>query len=78
MRSWLEDFSWLFYDSSTKIIYCKLIIRRMSRGSTNFRSSALVDHGISLEHTDAIKADQDSLNAAPIFTSATDQADKTM
>ena len=50
----------------------------MSRGSTNFRSSALVDHGISLEHTNANKADQDSLNAAPIFTSATDQADKTM
>ena len=50
----------------------------MSRGSTNFRRLALVDHGISLEHTDAIKADQDSLNAAPIFASATDQADKTM
>ena len=30
------------------------------------------------EHTDAIKADQDSVNAAPIFTSATDPGDKTM
>ena len=33
---------------------------------------------MSLEHTDAIKTDQDSLNAAPILTSATDVADKAM
>ena len=84
VRSWLEDFLWLFYDSSTKIMYCKLCQERHKKnvfatcGSTNFRKSALVDHGISLEHTDAIKADQGSLDAAPIFTSATDLADKAM
>ena len=84
VRSWLEDFSWLFYDSSTKIMYCKLCQKHHKKnvfatcGSTNFRRLAFVDDTISLEHTDAIKADQDSLNAAPIFTSATDLADKAM
>ena len=47
-------------------------------GSTNFRRSALSDHTKSKDHVDAIRAEQDPKDAAPIFSSASDLADKAM
>ena len=65
-------------------MYCNLCQKHHKKnvfatcGSTNFRRLALDDHVISLYHNDAIKVEQNSLNATLIFTSATDIANKAM
>ena len=47
-------------------------------GSSNFRRSAFIDHSKSLEHTDAICAILEAKQAAPIFATLSEQADKAM
>lgn len=77
--SWKNNYTWLDYNDGK--MFCSLCRSNKKKnvfatsGSTNFRRSALTDHGKSLEHTEAVRASQQSNQAAPFFVSAIESAD---
>ena len=82
VETWNKDFPWLLYEGDK--MFCRLCTKHRMKnifaatGSINYRRSALIDHSVSAEHSQAIKVDQVAVNATPIFSSAIDQADKAM
>ena len=84
VNSWKDNYPWIKYDDTNSKMYCITCKKPKKNnifatsGSINFRRSALTDHSRSMEHVDAVRAEQESTNAAPIFTSAMEMADKAM
>ena len=84
VNSWKDNYPWIKYDDTNSKMYCITCKKQKKNnifatsGSINFRRSALTDHSRSMEHVDAVRAEQESTNAAPIFTSGMEMADKAM
>ena len=84
VQSWTENYPWITYDKEECRMYCSICKQHKkkntfaSSGSTNFRRSALVDHGKSGEHTDALRLSLESKQAAPVFATAIETADNAM
>ena len=80
VSSWKAQYSWLEHDGGK--MYCTLCKTHAKKnifgtsGSTNFRRSALSDHSKTSEHTDAVRASLEAAQAAPVFATVSERADK--
>ena len=67
VETWNKDFPWLVYEGDK--MFCRLCTKHRMKnifattGSINYRRSALIDHSVSAEHSQAIKVDQVAINA---------------